>query len=115
MFCSGWDIHDQVYSRELLISNKSNGYRDILAVIDLSTFRRIPWENNSPSDFGSPNFTMDSMTSMASTSSLEYVNSQLVAHGFSPSPGLCLDGISNSDMDRLVKCLLDMLGQRVVS
>lgn len=48
MFCSGWDIHDQVYSRELLISNKSNGYRDILAVIDLSTFRRIPWENNVP-------------------------------------------------------------------
>ncbi|CAL1705171.1 unnamed protein product [Somion occarium] len=50
-FCSvifGWDIHDQVYSRELLISNKTNGYRDLLAVIDLFTFRRIPWENNVP-------------------------------------------------------------------
>ncbi|TFK42294.1 hypothetical protein BDQ12DRAFT_623350 [Crucibulum laeve] len=50
-FCSvifGWDIHDLVYSRELLISNKSNGYHDINAVIDLSTFRRIPWENNVP-------------------------------------------------------------------
>ncbi|KAK7693773.1 hypothetical protein QCA50_003345 [Cerrena zonata] len=50
-FCSvifGWDLHDQVYSKELLISNKSNGYRDLLAVIDLSTFRRIPWENNVP-------------------------------------------------------------------
>lgn len=50
-FCSvifGWDIHDTVYSRELLISNKANGYRDILASIDLSTFRRIPWENNVP-------------------------------------------------------------------
>lgn len=45
---SGWDIHDTVYSRELLISNKSNGYRDILASIDLSTYRRIPWENNVP-------------------------------------------------------------------
>ncbi|KAJ7063496.1 hypothetical protein C8F01DRAFT_1055846 [Mycena amicta] len=50
-FCSvifGWDIHDAVYSRELLISNKSNGYRDIIASIDLSTYRRIPWENNVP-------------------------------------------------------------------
>lgn len=45
---SGWDLHDAVYSRELLISNRANGYRDILASIDLSTFRRIPWENNVP-------------------------------------------------------------------
>jgi len=50
-FCSvifGWDIHDAVYSRELLISNRANGYRDIIAAIDLSTYRRIPWENNVP-------------------------------------------------------------------
>ncbi|KAJ3760328.1 hypothetical protein EV361DRAFT_904352 [Lentinula raphanica] len=50
-FCSvifGWDIHDTVYSRELLISNRANGYRDILASIDLSTYRRIPWENDVP-------------------------------------------------------------------
>ncbi|TFK63231.1 glutamine synthetase/guanido kinase [Pluteus cervinus] len=50
-FCSvifGWDIHDTVYSRELLISNKANGYRDLIASIDLSTYRRIPWENNVP-------------------------------------------------------------------
>lgn len=45
---SGWDIHDAVYSEELLISNRANGYRDVLASIDLSTFRRIPWENNTP-------------------------------------------------------------------
>ena len=45
---SGWDIHDTVYSQELLISNKANGYRDLIASIDLSTFRRIPWENNVP-------------------------------------------------------------------
>ena len=50
-FCSvifGWDMHDQTYMRELTISNAENGYRDILAVPDLSTFRRIPWENNVP-------------------------------------------------------------------
>jgi glutamine synthetase len=41
-------MHDTVYPNELLISNKGNGYRDLLAAIDLSTFRRIPWEYNVP-------------------------------------------------------------------
>lgn len=50
-FCSvvfGWDMHDQTYFKELKISNAENGYRDILAEVDLSSFRRIPWENNVP-------------------------------------------------------------------
>ena len=50
-FCSvifGWDMHDQTYFKELNISNKENGYRDIIAVPDLSSFRRIPWEDNVP-------------------------------------------------------------------
>lgn len=47
-YFSGWDIHDTVYSKELLISNKANGYRDLIAHIDLSTYRRIPWENDVP-------------------------------------------------------------------
>ena len=41
-------MHDTVYSRELLISNKANGYHDLIATIDLSTYRRIPWEDNVP-------------------------------------------------------------------
>ena len=45
---SGWDVHDAVYSRELLISNKANGYRDVIAEIDLATYRRMPWEDNVP-------------------------------------------------------------------
>ncbi|KAF9954960.1 hypothetical protein BGZ70_010403 [Mortierella alpina] len=50
-FCSvifGWDMHDKTYPEELSVSNADNGYRDIIAVPDLSTFRRIPWENNIP-------------------------------------------------------------------
>lgn len=50
-FCSvifGWDMHDMTYIQELKVSNKENGYRDIIAVPDLSSFRRIPWENNIP-------------------------------------------------------------------
>lgn len=50
-FCSvifGWDMHDTVYSQELAVSNRKNGYRDVLAKIDLSTYRRIPWDSNTP-------------------------------------------------------------------
>jgi glutamine synthetase len=50
-FCSviyGWDMHDMTYFRELKISNKENGYHDITAIVDLKSFRRIPWENNIP-------------------------------------------------------------------
>lgn len=50
-FCSvifGWDMHDQTYFRELKISNAENGYRDIVAIPDLRSFRRIPWEENVP-------------------------------------------------------------------
>ena len=50
-FCSvifGWDMHDLTYVRELAISNAANGYRDMLAIPDLESFRRVPWENNVP-------------------------------------------------------------------
>ncbi len=50
-FCSvifGWDMHDKTYFRELKISNAENGYRDVIAVPDLDSFRRIPWEDNVP-------------------------------------------------------------------
>ncbi|KAI7975722.1 hypothetical protein EIK77_005472 [Talaromyces pinophilus] len=50
-FCSvifGWDMHDRTYFKELSISNKENGYRDLLAIPDLQSFRRIPWEDNVP-------------------------------------------------------------------
>ena len=50
-FCSvifGWDMHDQNYFKELKISNSANGYRDIIAIPDLTSYRRIPWEDNVP-------------------------------------------------------------------
>ncbi|MCJ1421941.1 hypothetical protein MMC32_008308, partial [Xylographa parallela] len=50
-FCSvifGWDMHDQTYFEELKISNKENGYHDIIAIPDLNSYRRIPWEHNVP-------------------------------------------------------------------
>lgn len=50
-FCSvifGWDMHDMTYVKELKISNAENGYHDLIAIPDLSSFRRIPWEDNVP-------------------------------------------------------------------
>ncbi|EPQ31345.1 uncharacterized protein PFL1_00680 [Pseudozyma flocculosa PF-1] len=44
----GWDIHDAMYTEEVSIANKSGGYNDLAAVIDLSTYRRLPWENDMP-------------------------------------------------------------------
>ncbi len=41
-------MHDQTYFKELKISNAENGYQDIIAIPDLSSFRRIPWEDNVP-------------------------------------------------------------------
>jgi glutamine synthetase len=50
-FCSvifGWDMHDLTYFKELKVSNMANGYRDMIAIPDLSSFRRIPWEDDVP-------------------------------------------------------------------
>lgn len=50
-FCSvvfGWDMHDRMYFKELKVSNAANGYKDVIAVPDLSSYRRIPWENDVP-------------------------------------------------------------------
>ncbi|KAJ2929683.1 hypothetical protein H1R20_g7423, partial [Candolleomyces eurysporus] len=62
-------------------------------------------ELNSPSG--------SSTDSFVSTSSFEYANAQLIAHGFVQAPGLCLEGISAKDSENVVKCLLNLLSQRV--
>ncbi|KAG6908897.1 hypothetical protein DXG01_002875 [Tephrocybe rancida] len=46
-------------------------------------------------------------------SSMDYINSQLMAHGFVSSPGIVLGDISSPDSERIVKCLLGMLSQRI--
>ncbi|KAF8506403.1 Afadin and alpha-actinin-binding-domain-containing protein, partial [Hysterangium stoloniferum] len=47
------------------------------------------------------------------TSTLQYVNSQLVAHGFARSPGLLLDGLPVEEGEKVIKCLMGMLSQRI--
>jgi len=50
-FCSvifGWDLHDKTYSQPTEISSPETGFSDIIAKIDLASFRRIPFEDNLP-------------------------------------------------------------------
>ncbi|KAJ3775888.1 Afadin and alpha-actinin-binding-domain-containing protein [Lentinula raphanica] len=76
--------------------------------------KTVHWnsEGSETSGFGSPSSQI-SDDSFVSTSSLQYVNSQLIAHGFASTPGLCLSGIPKEDMDKTVKCFLDLLAQRM--
>ena len=51
-----------------------------------------------------------SSTEESNAATLQYVNSQLLAHGFTYKPGLSLDGASTEDAERVLKCLVAMLG-----
>ena len=78
--------------------------------------RLVHWAlEPSLSDLASPFVEGSSTDSYSSTSSLQYVNSQLIAHGFVHDAGLSLEGLPKGDVDRVVKCILSMLGQRIVS
>ncbi|KAL6297903.1 Afadin and alpha-actinin-binding-domain-containing protein [Sparassis latifolia] len=65
------------------------------------------------SEFGSPFSEATSSDSISSTSSVQYINSQLIAHGYTENPGLSLEGLGKDDANKVVKCLLGMLSQRV--
>ncbi|KAH7335616.1 Afadin and alpha-actinin-binding-domain-containing protein [Rhizoctonia solani] len=56
--------------------------------------------------------TAEPSTPETSTSSLAYVNSQIIAHGFARMP-LDLSELGREEQNRVVKCVLGMLSQRV--
>ena len=58
--------------------------------------------------------TDGSSSEMSYTSSLQYLNSQLLAHGFAHNSGISLDGLSTSNTESVVKVLLSLMNQRVV-
>ncbi|CAO3625238.1 unnamed protein product [Cunninghamella blakesleeana] len=50
-FCSvvfGWDIQDKMYTTKVEFGGDESKFPDLLAKVDLSSFRRIPWEKNIP-------------------------------------------------------------------
>jgi glutamine synthetase len=44
----GWDMHDELYTNETRISSSQEGYADFIAIPDLSSYRRLPWEDDLP-------------------------------------------------------------------
>lgn len=44
----GWDMHDMLYTTDTKVTSAEEGYADFIAIPDLQSFRRIPWENNIP-------------------------------------------------------------------
>lgn len=44
----GWDMHDVLYDDDSEICSKEQGYADFIAVPDLGSFRRLPWEHDMP-------------------------------------------------------------------
>lgn len=85
-FCDvifGWDSGDKCYENSKL-TGWHTGYPDAKANIDLSTFRRIPWENNIPFFLG--DFSKDPKyeAAVCSRSLLKRVAAQSEAMGFTP-------------------------------
>ncbi|PYI31045.1 glutamine synthetase [Aspergillus indologenus CBS 114.80] len=44
----GWDMQDVLYTTDAKIAPADSGYVDFIAIPDLDSFRRIPWEDNIP-------------------------------------------------------------------
>ncbi|OBT75075.1 hypothetical protein VF21_06494 [Pseudogymnoascus sp. 05NY08] len=46
----GWDMHDALYAdpESSAMASENGGYSDFIAVADLPSFRRLPWEENIP-------------------------------------------------------------------
>lgn len=42
----GWDMHDVLYTEETSLTSAESGYQDFTAMIDLDSFRRLPFEDN---------------------------------------------------------------------
>lgn len=70
--------------------------------------RAIHFDDVSMSSIGSP-------FSAAAPTSVDYLNAQLVAHGFAHGHGLNLSDLRGKDQQTVLKCLANMLGQRLVS
>lgn len=50
-FCSvlfGWDLQDRMYFEKTEFNDEEGGFGDMICKVDLKSFRRIPWENNTP-------------------------------------------------------------------
>jgi myosin heavy subunit len=58
-------------------------------------------------------WTFESTLALDQSSTLEYLNSQLVSQGYVPAPGLSLQLLQGKDQERAIRCVLSLLSQRV--
>ncbi|MFV0591648.1 MAG: glutamine synthetase family protein [Draconibacterium sp.] len=85
-FCDvifGWDCNDKCYDNAE-ITGWHSGYPDAKAHIDLSTFREIPWEKNTPLFLGDFSNDTKYATAVCSRSLLKRVAEESKTMGFSP-------------------------------
>ncbi|WP_299254941.1 glutamine synthetase family protein [uncultured Cytophaga sp.] len=86
-FCDvifGWDCADVCYDN-VAVTGWHTGYPDKLAKMDLSTFRLIPWENNTPLILGNFKHTDSTDLSICPRTLLEKVSKQAKDIGFETS------------------------------
>lgn len=85
-FCDvifGWDSSDDLYDN-VDFTGWHTGYPDVQAKIDLSTFRKVPWDNETPfflADFWDKN---DEPLPICSRNLLKKIRQQAIDAGFSP-------------------------------
>jgi hypothetical protein len=68
----------------------------------------ISWRPTTMADW-----TYESTVALDPSSTLEYLNSQLVSQGYVPPPGLQLQVLQGKDQERAIRCILSLLSQRV--
>ncbi|OCB87664.1 hypothetical protein A7U60_g5190 [Sanghuangporus baumii] len=87
----------------------------MLGMMASTPYKSVQWSNKDEVNefvYGSPYSEASSTDSINASSTLQYINSQLVAHGFTRSSGVSFEGLSKEDSDKLSKCMLGMLSQR---
>ncbi|KAJ5594634.1 Glutamine synthetase beta-Grasp [Penicillium hispanicum] len=86
----GWDMHDMLWTTEARVAPPQTGYADFLAVPDLNTFRRLPWEENIP--FFLVRFVSDGKSVSADgRSMLHGVCNQIAVQGYHALAGVELE------------------------
>lgn len=89
-FCSvvfGWDCQDTCYEKGT-VGGWHNGYPDVVAHIDLNTFRTIPWDDNTPFFLGDFQTEDEKYSSYCPRTLLKSVLDDLQREGFNVDVGV---------------------------
>ncbi|EXJ86963.1 glutamine synthetase [Capronia epimyces CBS 606.96] len=86
----GWDMHDLLYTTETTVTSAESGYADLIAVPDINSYRRIPWEDDIPLFL--LHFTVNAVPlHVDGRSILRSITSRLQTLGYSSKAGVELE------------------------